>query len=183
MNKLRIAPLTAALFLLTWEASAACQGGPGGSICGGGAPSLSSPGGLQVSRGGSFRPLDSGALLRGGDRILSGANAATLALGAGCSATIAAGSLVTLSQSGGQTCARVSNVQGTPLAQQAAPGTPSAPGAPGAPGLAVGPGAPGLAGALGIPTAALPALGVAGVAAAIGVGVGVTASTSTVSAQ
>lgn len=114
--------LASAILVLPGSAFAACQG-QGGLICGSGAPQISSAADLQVSRGGNFTPLAAGAGLRGGDRILTGSTEASLSLGPSCMAAVGPGSLVTLSRSGGRTCASVTNQAGI-LPQE--PGTTGA---------------------------------------------------------
>ena len=95
------------------SARAACEV-QGGLICGTGAPQMTAPAGLQVSRGGAFVPVASGTALRGGDRVLTGDAAARLSLGPSCGAPVAAGALVSITRTGGKTCASVTAPSGAP---------------------------------------------------------------------
>lgn len=111
MTRARILVLSALALTVPGGARAACET-HGRLICGSGAPQITSDAALQVSRGGSFAPAASGAVLRGGDRVLAGDGAARLALGPSCSAPVAAGALVSISRRDGRTCASVTSPSG-----------------------------------------------------------------------
>lgn len=115
MNRSRILALALAPVVLAVPggALAACEG-QGSLICSSGAPRITSPAGLQVSRGGEFVPVDAGTVLRSGDRVLTGDAAARLSLGPSCSAPVAAGALVSITRTGGKTCASVTTPSGAP---------------------------------------------------------------------
>ena len=88
-------------------AFAACTS-QNGLICGTGIPRISALGDeLQVSRGGDYGPIASGASLRSGDRVLAGPTGATLSLGPSCSRPVGAGALVSIVRTGGRLCSAV----------------------------------------------------------------------------
>lgn len=98
-------------------AFAACTS-QNGLVCGTGTPRISAPGDeLQVSRGGDYSPIGSGATLRSGDRVLAGATGATLSLGPSCNVPVGAGALVSIARVGGRLCSAVTE----PVAGATAP--------------------------------------------------------------
>ncbi len=115
MKRSRVVALAFAPVVLAVPGSAlaACEG-QGGLICSSGAPQITSAAGLQVSRGGEFVQLASGTVLRGGDRVLTGDAAARLSFGPSCSAPVAADALVSITRTGGKTCASVTAPSGAP---------------------------------------------------------------------
>lgn len=106
-------------------AFAACTS-QNGLICGTAIPRISAPGDeLQVSRGGDYAPIASGASLRSGDRVLAGPTGATLSLGPSCSRPVGAGALVSIVRTGGRLCSAVTEpLAGGPVPGAAQPGFP-----------------------------------------------------------
>ena len=113
--------LAAAVFAVPADGFAACER-QGALICGSGAPRVASEAELTVSRGGSFLPLDTATGLRAGDRVLTGASAARVALGPSCTTTVGPGALVSFTRSGDRTCLSTAGGPGDGIASTGAIG-------------------------------------------------------------